>query len=178
MNTLQRNSISKNTLKNKNIFGDKEPNIFFNEDIKSTNLPKYYFTNYIDNRKNPVVKFLKNERRKFITKTVSFDEEYEIKGIKNKSNEQKKIDEILFSTLSLPSINISLLARLKSKVNPSVQFFFYDDLQGNYEVLFVDIYHLVLPAPDKSHHEIFANPKKKYKEHENDSFDISNIFHK
>lgn len=178
MSILQENLISKNgTLKTKNIFGEKEPNIFFNSEIKSTNLPKFYFTNFIDGKKSPMVDFLKKERRKFLKQQVDFDNEYEIKSIDRKT-EQKKINEILKTTLNKSSINVSLLLRLKSIDNPRVQFFFIDDNEGNYEVLFIDIYHLVLPAPDKSYHEKKANPKKTYKEHEKASYCLSNIFHK
>ena len=108
-------------------------------------------------------------------KEVNFDSEYEIKDIKGKK-EQKKIDEILKQTLGMPSINISTIFRLKYIDNPALQFFFLDDYNGNYHIIIVDIYHLILPAPDKEHHENVANPKKKYNEHKDASYCISNIF--
>lgn len=87
-----------------------------------------------------------------------------------------KIDNILGNTIGSASISASLLFRLKSINNPAVQFFFLDDLNGNYEVLFVDIYHLVLPAPDKGHKEKKANPKKTYDEHKLAKYCLSNIY--
>ena len=177
MSILQKNLISNNGPLKKNMFGEPEPNIFFHNDIKSTDIPQYYFTNYIDSSKSPMINFLKTERRRFLKKQVDIDQEYEIKDIK-KTKEQNKIDKILMDTLNMTSIPILTLFRLKSKYNPGVQFFFLDDLNGNYQVLFIDIYHLVLPAPDKSHGEKFSNPKKKYNEHKLARYCISNIFHK
>ena len=177
MSILQKNLINSNGTLEKNMFGEPEPNIFFHSEIKSTNIPEYYFTNYIDSRKSPMVHFLKQERRRFLEKQVDIDREYEIKNIK-KTKEQKKLDKILMNTLNIPSIPILTLFRLKSVNNPEVQFFFSDDLNGNYQVLIVDIYHLLLPAPDKSHNEKFPNPKKKYGEHKIADYCISNIFHK
>lgn len=178
MSILQKNLINKNASITKNIFGESEPNIFFNEEIKSINLPKYYFINFIDSKKDPLVNFLKRERRRFLKKEIKFDSEYEIKNIINKTNEQKKIDEIIKNTTGKTGIGVSLVFRLKSIYNPNVQFFFLDDLKGNYEVLFIDVYHLVLPAPDKLHKELFAKPQKKYNEHKNARYDIKEIFHK
>lgn len=172
MNILQKNST--NGLK-KNIFGEKNPNVFFNSNIKSTNLPKFYFTNYLDSKKVPMVDCLKRERRKFLKKTVNYDKEYEIKPIKT-THEQAKIDEILKTTLNISNIPVSSIMRLKSIYNPELQLFFLDDKKGNYEVIFIDIYHLVLPAPDKSHNEKKANPKEKYETHKNASYCLSNIF--
>ena len=50
MSILQKNLINKNN--SKNIFGEKNPNIFLNDKICSTNIPKHYFTNYIDYKKH------------------------------------------------------------------------------------------------------------------------------
>lgn len=177
MSILQKNLISKNGTIKKNIFGEREPNIFFNDGIKSTNLPKYYFTNFIDNSKSPIINTLKRERRRFLKKEVDIDNEYEIKFIE-KNTEQAKVDEILKTTINRESIPVMTLCRLKSIFNPEVQFFFLDDLKGNYEVLFIDIYHLVLPAPDKEYNEKYPNPKKHYEKHKNAKYCMSNIFHK
>lgn len=65
MSILQKNLISNNGPLKKNMFGEPEPNIFFHDDIKSTNIPQYYFTNYIDSSKSPMINFLKTERRRF-----------------------------------------------------------------------------------------------------------------
>ena len=177
MSILQKNLINNKGILKKNMFGEPEPNIFFHDDIKSTNIPEEYFTNYIDNKKSPMIDFLKRERRRFLKKQVDIDQEYDIKNIE-RTKEQKKVDKILKNTLNMGSIPILTLFRLKSINNPGVQFFFLDDLKGNYKVLFIDIYHLVLPAPDKSHGEKFPNPKKKYNEHKLAKYCISNIFHK
>ena len=172
MSILQKSST--NGLK-KNMFGEKNPNVFFNSNLKSTNLPKFHFTNYLDGKKAPMTSYLKKEKRRIINKRVNYDNEYEIKPIKT-NNEQKKIDSILKSTLNMNSIPTSNIMRLKSVINPALQLFFLDDNKGNYEVIFIDIYHLVLPAPDKSHKETKANPKKTYEEHKNSKYCLSNIF--
>ena len=173
MSILQRAS----NLKMKNIFGEDEPNIFFNSNIKSTRIPAMSFTNYIDSKKSPIVSALKRERRKILKKQVDYDKEYEIKNIDYKTNEKKKIEKILKNTLGISLPNYSLLWRLKYLENPEIQFFFVDNLNGSYEILFVDIYHLVLPASNKLNKKKKANPKKKYKEHEKANFCLSNIFH-
>lgn len=176
MSILQENVINKDgVLKSKNIFGEKEPNVFFNSNIKSVNLPEFYFTNFIDCKKSPMVKFLKSQKYGFESKKIDIDNCYEIKNIKHKK-EQKKIDKILLETLNMNSIPTSLIFRLKSIQNNGVQFFFLDDLQGNYEVLFVDVYHMVLPAPNKERGERVAKPKENYEEHKNARYCLSEIF--
>lgn len=177
MSILQR-SLTNGNVKTKNIFGEKEPNVFFHDNIKSTNLKKFLFTNYLDNKKVPLVKALQTERRRILRKEVNYEEEYEIKNIEYRKNEKNKIDAILFDTIGIEKIDYSMLWRLKYKYNPAIQFFFLDDFHGNYEVLIVDIYHLVCPAPDREHGEIFANPKKTYKDHKDAKYNINNIFHK
>lgn len=172
MSILQKSST--NGLK-KNIFGEKNPNVFFNSSIKSTNMPTFYFTNFLDSRKVPMADCLKREKRRILNKTVNYDNEYEIKKI-DTNHEQTKIDNILKNTLNISSIPTSSILRLKSVANPELQFFFLDDKKGNYEVIFIDVYHLVLPAPDKSHKEKKANPKKKYEEHKNAKYCLSNFF--
>lgn len=178
MSILQRNLINLNSGLSKNIFGEKEPNVFFNSKIKSTNLPQHYFTNYIDSRKNPLVNALKEHRRRILKKQVDYDSDYEIKNIIYRGNEKAKFSDILQTTLGYNNINYAILFRLKSRINPVIQFYFLDDCNGNYEVLFVDIYHLALPAPNKARHEKYAKPKKIYAEHRNAKFDIENIFNK
>lgn len=178
MSILRKNLIdNRGALKTKNIFGEKEPNIFFDNKIKSVNTPEFLFTNYLDGKKAPMVNYLKNERRRFLKKEVDIDNEYELKTI-DKKTEQKKIDKIIEKTLNLPHVDVSIIYRLKSVYNPELQFFFLDDNNGNYHVIFIDIYHLVLPARDQSRREIFPNPKRKYNEHKNASFCMSNIFNK
>lgn len=172
MSILQKSST--NGLK-KNIFGEKSPNVFFNSNIKSTNLPNFYFTNYLDNKRVPMVNCLKKEKRRILNKTLNYDNEYEIKTI-NTNREQLKIDTILKSTIGISNIPVSRILRLKSVYNPDLQFFFLDDKKGNYEVIFIDIYHLVLPAPNKLYKEKKANPKKKYEEHKNAAYCLSNIY--
>lgn len=175
MSILQR-AYSQSNIKSKNIFDEEEPNIFFNNNIKSTDIPEMYFINFIDSRKSPLVNTLKREKRRILKKQVDYDNEYEIKNIEYKKDEKKKIERILNDTLGISLSNYSLLWRLKYRYNPEIQFFFLDDLSNNYEILFIDIYHLVLPAPDKSRRERWANPKKKYKEHKEAKFNLSNIF--
>ena len=167
MSILQKNLINKNN--SKNIFGEKNPNIFFNDKICSTNIPNH--------KKHPLVGALRNERRRLLKKEVDFDNEYEIKPIHYKKNEKQKISDILSQTIGYNNINYSMLWRLKFISNPEIQFFFLDDLSGNYEVLIIDIYHLIIPAADKDYHEKHANPKKKYFEHQNANYDLKHIFH-
>lgn len=173
MSILQKNSINGGL--RKNIFGEKEPNVFFNSNIKSTNLPEFYFTNFLDSKRIPMADFLKREKRRILKNTVNYDNEYEIKTI-DRNHEQKKIDKILKETLNKESISVSSIMRLKSINNPNAQFFFIDDKKGNYEVIFIDVYHLVLPAPDKERKEKKPNPKRKYEEHKNAKYCLSNIF--
>lgn len=174
MSILQR--VSNSNIKSKNIFGEDEPNIFFNKNIKSTKIPHMYFTNFIDNKKSPIIKTLKTEKRRILKKQVNFDNEYEIKNIIYKSIERKKIDTILKNTLGISIPNYTLLWRLKYIVNPKIQYYFLDNLDGTYEIVIVDIYHLILPAPDKSHKEKKPNPKKTYNEHSLASYCLSNIY--
>ena len=168
--------ISSTNIKSKNIFGEDEPNIFFNSNIKSVKIPHLYFTNFINNKKSPLVNTLKQERRRIIKKQVDYDNEYEIKNIEYRNNERKKISKILYDTIGIKIPDYSLLWRLKYIINPSIQYFFLDNLDGTYEIIIVDIYHLILPAPDKSHKEKKANPKKTYNAHSLANYCLSNIY--
>lgn len=178
MSILQKNLVSNNRLKTKNIFGEKQPKVVFNANIKSTNLHRYYFTNYIDNKKSPIVKTLKSQRRKMLSMQVDYDKDYEIKNILYKKNEKAKINDILQNTIGTTDISFSMLYRLKYIDNPEIQFFFLDNTGGIYEVILIDIYHLVLPAPNKARHENKANPKQIYSLHKNAQYCLSNIFHR
>ena len=186
MNIVQKPLFSGTTLGAKSlgtkpILGGKATDIYFNPNIKSVDIPEEFFTNYIDSRKSLIVKTIKNERRRILTKEVDYNREYEVKDIINKSNEYKKIDKILKKTVGAVSINYNFLWRMKYISNPELQFFFYEKLNGTFEILIIDIYHLIVTAADRDHGEIVANPKKKYKEHHKDNpektmYNLSEIF--
>ena len=177
MNILQNHSANNNILKTKNIFGTKQPKIEFHEKLSSTDLEQHFFTNFIDSRRDPMVKFLKNERRKMLTDKCNFDDEYEIKNIEYRKNEKEKIKDILEQTIGDSNIDYNLLIRLKSKENKGVQFFFLDK-EATCKVLIIDLYHLLLPAPNKEIGETKANPEKNYSKHKDAKFNLSNIFGK
>lgn len=178
MSILKKNLINGNQIKSKNIFGEKNPTVYFNENICSTDIPQYFFINYIDSPKSQIVKKLKNEKRRFVSNDVIYEEEYEIKPVENRKNEQKRIDMVLQKTVGISTVDLNLLYRLKCYANQALQFFFLDKLNGEYEVLIIDLYHLIVPAADKDHNERKANPKKTYNEHKDAKYNLSEIFGK
>lgn len=178
MSILQKTLIKGNIIKSKNIFDEKNPKVKFNQNICSIDLPQYFFINYIDDGRKPIVKKLKNEKRRFTNNLIDYEEEYEIKPVLQKKNEQKKIDAILQGTIGMSTVDLNFLWRLKCYANPALQFFFLDKKDGTYEVLMIDVYHLLIPAADKDHGEKKANPKKTYQEHKDAKYNLSEIFSK
>lgn len=182
MSILKKNLINGNQIKTKNMFGEKNPTVYFNPNISSTDIPKYFFTNYIDSKKSLIVKKIKQEKRRFTCNEINYEDEYEIKIVENRKNEQQKIDAILQNTIGIKTVDLNFLYRLKCYANKSLQFFFLEHPDGKYEVIIIDLYHLILPAADRDHYEKKANPKKTYKEHHKDNpektmYNLSEIFY-
>lgn len=164
--------------KEKNIFGKSNPNVIFNDRIKSVNIPKCNFTNYLHGKKSPLTKTLNQLNNRIKNNYVNYDVEFEIKKIDRINEEKYKIKNILHKTYGNNSIDYNKFLRLKYRKNPEIQFFFLDDLNGNYEVIIVDIYHLVLAAIDRERHEEYAKPWEKYALHCDAYYCISNVFQK
>ena len=180
MSILQKNSLNKNTLSIKsignstNIFGSSQPIIKFNINIKSIDVKKYYFINKISSTKSVLAKKIKNDQRRFLNHDIDIDKEFEIKYILDQKGEQKKLDYILNNTIG-KTVPVLSCVRLKTIGNESLQYYVSDDYSGGTEVVLIDLYHLFIPAKDKSREEKHPNTRNTYYEHINDKHDLSEI---
>lgn len=180
MSILQKNLLDINFLSSKsiadakNIFGSTKLKISFNKNIKSTNLAKHTFVNYINSKNKTLIKKLRTDERKFIDGLFDFDKDFKIKYLLDENNMQKKFDDILLSTIGTTT-NVLSCVRLKTLGNVSLQYIVSDNFTGTYEIIAIDLYHLLVFAADKSRGEKKPKPKRAYNEHKNDDKCISKV---
>ena len=180
MSILQKNLLDINFLNNKsiadakNIFGSTKLKISFNKNIKSTNLSEHKFVNYINSKNKLLIKRLRTDERKFIDGLFDFDKDFEIKYLLDENNMQTKFEDILLNTLGTTTSVLSCV-RLKTPGNVSLQYIVSDNFTGAYEIIVIDLYHLLVFAADKSRGEKKPKPKKTYNEHKNDDKCLSEV---
>lgn len=180
MSILQKNLLKINLLDNKsiadakNIFGSTKLKISYNKNIKSTNLVKHKFVNYINSKNKALIKKLKTDERKFIDGLFDFDKDFKIKYLLDENNMQAKFDDILLNTLGTTT-NVLSCVRLKTPGNVSLQYIVSDNFTGAYEIIVIDLYHLLVFAADKSRGEKKPKPKRTYNEHKDDNKCISKV---
>lgn len=180
MSILQKNLLDINFLSGKsiadakNIFGSTKLKISFNKNIKSTNLAKHTFVNYINSKNKTLIKKIRTDERKFIEGLFDFDKDFKIKYLLDENNMQKKFDDILLSTIGTTT-NVLSCVRLKTLGNVSLQYIVSDNFTGTYEIIAIDLYHLLVFAADKSRGEKKPKPKRAYNEHKNDDKCISKV---
>ena len=98
MSILQKNLLDINFLSTKsitdakNIFGSTKLKISFNKNIKSTNLAKHKFVNYINSKNKALIKKIRTDERKFTDGLFDFDKDFEIKYLLDENNMQTKFD--------------------------------------------------------------------------------------
>ena len=160
-----------NLLNKKNIFGDKNLKLSFKSNIKSVDIPNIYFNNYFKGN-DSYYSFFKKEYSRIIN--GNFDiETYNIKGLSlTKNNLYNRISKVFLETYGY-TYRLPYLHRISKKNNEIFQIIYTDD---NYEIIIVDLYHLLIPAIDHEHKEKNKNLKKHYDEVKNNKYNLNNIF--
>ena len=65
--------------------------------------------------------------------------------------------------------------KYKNKENYEFQIYVANNTSGDYEVLAIDIYHLLIPAPDKQRKETTEHSKEKYETFKLANYDLTEI---
>ena len=169
----------------KNLFGDNLFDIeIFDNDYqfdfssckKSSKVPSYNFTNYFKNRRE-LYRYVKQEYNKFIRmdfiKYEGILNEYEIKKFGGKR--YPLLLEIIRDNTGKKIKWLPNVFRLCNKVNPDLQFYYYESSPNVYKVVAIDIFHLLLPAHDKQRAFVKNDGVYKYNENESNTICLSEI---
>lgn len=168
INGIQYNSVTNNS---SNIFGNKNLNINFKNGIHSIDLPKYDFINYFYEFEKDYINFAKKEFKRLKNGNVDILEEYNDKPIGMNKKLKTKFSEVHYETYFY-NFKLPFLKRITKIGNERFQLYYYRIDDDNIEIIFIDLYHLLIPAADKGHKEKKANPKKTYEDYINKGADI------
>ena len=163
------NSITGNN--NGNIFGNKDLNITFKNGIRSIDLPDYNFINYFYEFEKDYINFAKKEFKRLKNGSVNILEEYNDKPIGMNKKLKTKLTDVHYETYFY-NFKLPFLKRITKIGNERFQLYYYRIDDDNIEIIFIDLYHLLIPAADKEHKEKKANPKKTYEDYINKGADI------
>ena len=159
----------------KNIFDDSKEKFNFDNAYKSVNIPKYYFTNYLDSKKSNFYKFIRRQSKLMLNANYSIFDNFELKDVNYGANLKKeKIEQIVFETRAIKR-ECNLIYRFKNNLNPAFQLYVDKVDNNNYDVLIIDLYHLVIPAADKYYGKKVADLKADYDKVKNNSICLSEI---
>jgi len=153
-------------------------NVNFGNAMKSVNIDVLNFTNYLV-KGSPLVKFVRkqymdlenqrvdiNDQKKYIPTIVNFNNPFltfKLTTIIEKTR-RIKVDK-------LPQI----VYKYKCKENPEFQIYVANNTNNEYEVLAIDLYHLIIPAPDITKKETSEHSKEKYETFKLANYDLSEI---
>ena len=169
---------NKKTNNSRNMFGSTTCKIDFGESLKSVNIEMYSFTNYFANKKI-FYKFVKKNINDIVNDRISLVDsnlfETKLVNIDNDFFLKLKIENIL-GLMSEKKIRvIPTLYKFKELNNKELQYYVEKIDVDNFIVRFIDLYHLVIPAPDYEKGETEEHSKEKYESHKNDDFNLSEI---
>lgn len=169
---------------NKSLFDEnilkKRIEVDFSDALESVDIPDIYFNNYLESRKSPMTKYFKSQYKRMLnSENYNLLEDYEIKPVKGNSN-YKKISKIVKKTSGNHYDYSELFFRLKNInrktnfYNPGLQFYYI--LQDDkYKIIFIDLYHMVIPAHNRDYPGAPKNPMENYDRHKNGSYNLSNF---
>ncbi len=163
------NSITGNN--NGNIFGNKNLNIVFKKGIRSINLSNHNFINYFYEFEKDYINFAKKEFKRLKNGSIDILEEYNDKPIGMNKKIKARLTDIHYETYFY-NFKLPFLKRITKIGNERFQLYYYQIDSNNIEIIFIDLYHLLIPAADKGHKEKKANPKKTYEDYANKGADI------
>lgn len=173
-----KNTKNHNT-KNQNLFGNKNVSIDFGKSLKSVNVDEpYMFTNYFEN-KNTRYKFVRKNISDIINERISLVDRslFEMKFVNMEKHcfLSLKINEILHLTTGKKIHTNPILYKFKDKINKELQYYVEKKDVDNFEVKFIDIYHLVIPAPNRDIGETEEHSQETYEYHKYDDICLSEI---
>lgn len=174
MNTLLKRSVKKNIINNrktKNLFADSKTKFTFKNDMKSVDIPEILFTNFFQS-KNEYFKIVKKEYKGLINGREDVIDSYNMKYINRNPEIENKINKIMLNTYGY-ALKLPMMWRLSKKGNPKLQFIV---VEKTAEIIFIDLYHLFIPAADREHGESIKNPQLTYDECKEYRYDLKNIF--
>ncbi len=146
---LKANNFNVSTIIGKKIFDDTKEKIEIDNALKSVRLPLYNFSNYLSGEKSPMFKFVKREYKMMNSVKYNILEHFELKNVNFGVNvSQKKMDKIIEETFGV-KIPLKAVYRFKSIYNPAFQLYVNKNNSGDFKVIVIDLYHLVIPAADK-----------------------------
>lgn len=172
------NLFSENTLIS-NFLGNPQVEFKFKEGLRSVDLPSLYFINYVDD--NELANFIKDEAIRFKKGDIDILTEYKEKPIGMKSKILKRLNEVFYETYYYKTERLPYMKRLSNNYKKSFQMYYsYSKNNNIVEVVFIDLYHLLIPAANKKRKETKANPEKYYKIHtqSNTKIDIKDLLQK
>lgn len=161
-------------------FSPKQKQICFDYAMKSVNLQHFIFTNFLF-RKSPTLKLVRTQY--FNLKNGKFNLEDSSKyapSIVNLSNPylELKLKTIIEKTRNVKVDKLPIIYKFKSKEMPEFQIYVANNLNNEYEVLAIDLYHLLIPAPDKSRGEKTEHSQEKYDSVKFADYNLSEIVNK
>ncbi len=166
------------TNNSRNMFGSPTCKIDFGESLKSVNIEMCMFTNYFANKKI-FYKFVKKNINDIVNNRISLVDsnffETKLVNIDNDFFLELKIENILKLTTEKKVRTIPTLYKFKELNNKELQYYVEKIDVDNFVVRFIDLYHLVIPAPDYERGETREHSKEKYELHKNDKINLSEI---
>ena len=144
-----------------NMFGSKSKVIFKNG-LRSVDISKHNFINFASNKEPNYIKFIQKEINKLKQGTIDILKEYKEKWVGMTPNVKIRLNDVFYETYYY-NIGLPYLKRLSKKGKPKFQLYYkYDKSTDTAEIIFVDLYHLLIPAANKQIGETKASPEKTY----------------
>ncbi len=146
--------------------------------MKSVNFPSLNFTNFFV-KKSPLIKFVRGEYIRLVDNKINLDDHTlyapALVTYNNDPLLKLKLITIIEKTRNIKVDRLPIIYKFKNKENPEVQIYVANDITNNYEVLAIDLYHLLIPAPDKSRGETVEHSKEKYEKYKLADYNLSEI---
>jgi len=159
---------------NNNIFGKKDFSITFKRGLKSVDLPSKNFINFLQRSDTNYISFIRKEIKKLYYGNVDILSEYKDKFITKDRETLSQMEAIFMETYGY-NIRLPFLKRLSKIRNSRFQLFYKVIDEDTIEIMFIDLYHLIIPAADVEHGEEEANPENTYNEFKDSDYNLTEI---
>lgn len=170
MSIQRKPSIKRQASKKNTKIRGVEPNFKINRDLKSVDIEEIYFTDFL--KKDKVkYNFVKKEIGSIKRNQLQLNS-YEIKEENYSKKNRERIKKIYEETYC--ATNATPLIRMKHSANKEFQIYCQEN-KGSYIIQLIDLHHLIVPAADKEHGEIVANPESKYNEVKGGKVDLKDL---
>lgn len=167
---------SRTNIIDKNIFGDKKEKIKMEGALKSVKVPKHFFTNFLANHGDPMFKFVKRQYYAMNDSNYDIYENFELKSVDFGGNlKEQKLKDIYIETYGEKLNDVSQIYRLKNIENKAFQLYINKIDSNNYEIILIDLYHLIIPAADTYLRKTKADLKGDFDKVKNHNFCLSNV---